>query len=162
MTTGPMRTGGSEENPPPLDPGLLRVLQPSANRMAAEEETFVRLLREDIDPLVRQLPDEGWGFCERMVRAVLWLILVGRPAEETTRCLRWLRSENQADGFPESEYVSIGHALVRVVRDMSTESWSTTTGSAWTRFFMWMQPYLFSTPAVAQRTQRGERRRPGS
>ncbi|MBO0819332.1 MAG: hypothetical protein J2P26_00625 [Nocardiopsaceae bacterium] len=141
MTTDPTRDIPSDAGPP-LDPGLLRAIHPSANRMAAAEGTFVQLLHQDIETLVRQLPDGGWGFCERTVRAVLWVILVGQPAEDVAECLRWLGSENQADGFPFSEYVSVGHALVRVAREMSAENWSTTTGSAWTRFFMWMQPYL--------------------
>src|SRR6185312_5689259 len=56
--------------------------------------------------------------------------------------MHWLGEKNQADGFPPSEYVSIGHALVWIAREMSGTRWSTTTGSAWIRFFMWLQPLL--------------------
>lgn len=126
----------------PLDPGLLQVIRPSADRMAAAEEAFVQSLHEDISALVRDLPDQGWGFCEHMVRAMLWVIRAGQPPEVVAEGLYWLGTANQANGFPASEYVSVGHALVRVVRDLSAETWTTTTGSAWIRFFMWMRPYL--------------------
>ena len=63
-------------------------------------------------------------------------------ADAVAHSLRWLSEANQADGFPAPEYVSIGHALVRIAREISGTKWTTTTGSAWIRFFMWLQPYL--------------------
>ncbi len=126
----------------PLDPALLRAIRPSASRMASAEEAFVRLLHEEIESLVSQLPDKGWPLCERTARAILWLVLSDPPAEAVAHSLRWLSEANQADGFPAPEYVSIGHALVRIAREISGTKWTTTTGSAWIRFFMWLQPHL--------------------
>src|SRR5512146_1206241 len=54
------------------DPALLQAIRPSARRMAAGEAAFIRLLHEEIEPLVRRLPDRGWPLCERTARAVLW------------------------------------------------------------------------------------------
>jgi hypothetical protein len=125
-----------------LDPAVRQAIRPSASRMAGAEETFVRLLHEDIEALVDELPDRGWPLCDRTARAVVWLALSDPPAEAVSHCLRWLSEANKADGFPQSEYVSIGHALVRIAREMSGTSWTTTTGSAWIRFFMWLQPHL--------------------
>jgi hypothetical protein len=56
--------------------------------------------------------------------------------------LHWLGEANQADGFPASDYVTVGHALVRIAREMTGIKWTTTTGSAWIRFFMWLQPHV--------------------
>ncbi len=134
MTTETIRDTRSDDGPAPLDPALLRVIRPSASRLAAAEESFTHLLHEDIGYLVRQLPGGGWGFCERTVRIALWVALV--------EGLTWLGSANQADGFPASGYVSVGHALVRVVRDMSGNSWTSATGSAWIGLFMWMRPHV--------------------
>jgi hypothetical protein len=128
--------------PDPLDPALLQAIRLSATRMAAAEESFVRLLHEDIRHLLRQLPDHGWGCCERIARTVLWLALSDQSAEQAIEASQWLGETNQADGFPQSEYVSIGHALVRVAREISGGNWTTTTGSAWIRFFLWLQPHL--------------------
>src|ERR1700761_4398804 len=122
------------------EPGVLAAIRPSASRMAATEETFVRMLHEEIEPLVSPLPDQGWPLCERTARAILWLVLSDPAAEAAVPSLRWLSEANKADGFPQSEYVSIGHALVRIARDMAGTKWSTTTGSAWIRFFMWLPP----------------------
>jgi hypothetical protein len=124
------------------DLAVLQAIRPSARRMAAGEAAFVRLLHEEIEPLARRLPDGGWPLCERTARAVLWLTLSDPPAEEVITWMVWLGEMNQADGFPSSEYVRIGHALVWIAREMSGTRWSTTTGSAWTRFFMWLQPLL--------------------
>jgi len=124
------------------DLALLQAIRPSASRMAAGEEAFVRLLHEEIEPLVRRLPDGGWPLCERTARAVLWLTLSDPPADAVIMWMHWLGEKNQADGFPPSEYVRIGHALVWIAREMSGTRWSTTTGSAWIRFFMWLQPLL--------------------
>lgn len=124
------------------DPALLQAIRPSARRMAAGEAAFIRLLHEEIEPLVRRLPDRGWPLCERTARAVLWLTLSDPPREEVITWMHWLGAMNQADGFPPSEYVRIGHALVWTAREMSGPRWSTTTGSAWIRFFLWLQPLL--------------------
>ena len=108
-----------ETGPEPLDPAVLQAIRSSASRMAGAEEAFIRLLHEEIETLVRPLPDEGWPMCERTARAILWLALSDPPADAVAYSLRWLREANQADGFPESEYVSIGHALVRIAREMA-------------------------------------------
>src|SRR5579859_932336 len=101
------------------DDALLQAVRPSASLMAADQELFVCLLREDIGSLVWRLPDGGWGFCERTARLVLWLTGPGQPQEAVAEAMQWFATANQADGFPLSEYVSVGHALVRVAREMS-------------------------------------------
>lgn len=142
MTTELTRDPQADAAPEPLDPAVLQAIRPSATRMAEADDAFVRLLHEDLGTLVGQLPDGGWPFCERTARTVLRLALSGQSAEVAVQSLRWLGEANQADGFPQSEYVTIGHALVRIAREMSGARWSTTTGSAWIRFFMWLQPHL--------------------
>jgi hypothetical protein len=126
----------------PLDPVLLQAIRPSAIRMAAAEDTFIQLLSEDIATLVSHLPDRGWQLCERIARTVLWLALTDQPADVAIQSLHWLGGANQADGFPASDYVTVGHALVRIAREMTGIKWTTTTGSAWIRFFMWLQPHV--------------------
>jgi hypothetical protein len=126
----------------PLDPALLQAIRPTATRMAAAEDAFIQLLSEDIATLVSHLPDRGWQLCERIARTVLWLALTDQPADVAVQSLHWLGEANQADGFPASDYVTVGHALVRIAREMSGIKWTTTTGSAWIRFFMWLQPHV--------------------
>jgi hypothetical protein len=142
MTTELIRDTQPDAGPEPLDPALLQAIRPSARRMAAAEDAFVRLLHDEVEALVRQLPEGGWPFCERTARTVVWLALSDPPMEAVMRSLLWVGEANQADGFPESEYVSVGHALVRIAREVSGVKWTTTTGSAWIRFFMWLQPQL--------------------
>jgi hypothetical protein len=135
------------------DDALLQAVRPSASLMAADEELFVRLLHEDIGSLVGRLPGGGWDFCERTARIVIWLTGPGQPPEAVAEAMQWFVAANQADGFPLSEYVSVGHALVRVAREVSGNRWTSATGSAWIRFFMWMQSHLRAgVQATAQAT----------
>jgi len=142
MTTEVIHDTPGDAGQPPVDPAMLQLIRVSAGRLAAVEGTSVRRLHEDIGRIVWHMPGNGGPFCERMIRTVLWTVLAEQPPNAIVDGLYWLGSTNQAEGFPASEYVSVGHALVRVVRDMSGEKWSTTMGSAWIRFYMWMQPYL--------------------
>jgi hypothetical protein len=158
MTSELVRDAPQDAGPPPLDPELLRVIRPSATQLASVEGTFVQLLHEDINSLVRQLPGKGWPFCERMVRTVLWVILADEQPDAIVDGLRWVGSTNQAEGFPSTEYVSVGHALVRVVRDILGVKWATTMGSAWIQFFMWMQPYLLTAAGQVAAQQEAARR----
>jgi hypothetical protein len=128
--------------PAGLYAALVQALRPSAIRIAADEGTFVQLLREDIGQLARRLPGGGWRLCERTARTVLWLAIAEQPPEAIGEALQWLAEINQADGFPVSEYVTVGQALVRVTREMAGTSWTSTMGSSWIQLFMWMQPYL--------------------
>jgi hypothetical protein len=142
MTTELTRDPQSGVGPEPPDPALLQAIRPSALRMAGAEESFIQLLHEDIASLVQHLPERGWPFCERTARTILWLALSDHAADTIIQAVYWLAAANQADGFPPSQYVTLGHALVRTAREMSGTHWTTTTGSAWIRFFMWLQPYL--------------------
>jgi len=142
MTTELTRDPQSAVGPEPPDPALLQAIRPSALRMAGAEESFIQLLHEDIASLVQHLPERGWPFCERTARTILWLALSDQAADTIIQAVYWLAAANQADGFPPSQYVTLGHALVRTAREMSGTHWTTTTGSAWIRFFMWLQPYL--------------------
>jgi len=137
-----VRDTQSDASQDPLDPAVLQAIRPSATRMAAAEDAFVQLLSEEIGTAVRQLPDRGWQLCERIAGTILRLVLSDQPAEAAIQSLHRLGEANQADGFPASEYVTVSHALVRIAREMSGPKWTTTTGSAWIRFFMWLQPYL--------------------
>jgi hypothetical protein len=137
-----VRDAQSDAGLEPLDPALLQAIRPSATRMAFAEDAFVQLLSEDIAALVRHLPDHGRLLCERTVRTVLWLALSHPSTDTAIQSVHWLGEENQADGFPQSDYVTVGHALVRVAREMSGMNWTTITGSAWIRFFIWLQPHL--------------------
>jgi hypothetical protein len=99
-------------------------------------------LRADIVTMIPDLPEGGWAFCERMVHAALWAATTDHAPGEIAAALRWVGSQNWLEGFPEAQYVSVAHALVRTVHVLSVEHWSTSTGSAWISFFLWMKPHL--------------------
>jgi hypothetical protein len=154
MTTEQIRDTQSDAGPEPLDPALLQAIRPSATRMAAPEGAFAQLLHEELGTLVSPLPGGGWPFCERTARVILRLALSDQPAAAAIQSLHRLGEANEADGFPQSEYVSISHALVRIAREMSGTKWTTTTGSAWIRFYLWLQPHL--RPDARQQPARQE------
>jgi hypothetical protein len=52
--------------------------------------------------------------------------------------------QNWADGFPDTQYPTIAHALVQTVHYLSESDWSASTGSAWIGYFMWIKPHLLA------------------
>jgi hypothetical protein len=158
MTTEVIRDTPGDAGPPPVDPAMLQLIRASAGRIAAVEGTSVRRLHEDIGRIVWHMPGNGGPFCERMIRTVLWTVLAEQPPNAIVDGLYWLGSTNQAEGFPASEYVTVAHAMIRVVREMSGPKWDTSTGSAWVQFFMWMQPYLLTAARQVAERQENARR----
>ncbi len=146
---------------PPLGPGLLRVIRESAGPLRGREEEFTQQLQYDLATLIPDLAglrtEDGWVFCGRMVRALLWTATTDQPAAVIAGSLRQLGAINWREGFPDTQYVSVAHALVRTVRDLSGYEWSTSYGSAWISFFQWIRPHLV---AGAQWAAQNAGRRP--
>jgi hypothetical protein len=138
----------TELQPRALDPGALQGIRQSAGRLAQMEYTFIRQLHYDV---TRLIPDAAgtpaadmWAFCERMVRSLLWVALTDQPPQVIIDTLRQVGARNRFEGFPDAQYVSVAHALVRTVRDLSGKDWSASTGSAWISYFMWIKPHLLA------------------
>jgi hypothetical protein len=138
----------TELQPRALDPGALQVIRQSADRLAQMEYTFIRQLHYDV---TRLIPDAAgtpaadmWAFCERMVQSLLWVALTDQPPQVIIDTLRQVGARNRFEGFPDAQYVSVAHALVRTVRDLSGNDWSASTGSAWISYFMWIKPHLLA------------------
>ena len=143
--------------PSRLDPGLLRVVRASAGRLIEMEDAFIRQLQYELAALI---PDSaslrgagGWAFCERMARTLLWAAVTDQPPDVIAATLRKLGARNWLDGFSETQYVSVAHALVRAVRDLCADDWSTSMSSAWISYFTWVRPHLMlgAQQAAAQR-----------
>ena len=130
----------------PLDRGLLQVIRASAGRLIELEDAFIRQLQYELATLI---PDSaslraagGWAFCDRMARTLLWAAVTDQPPDIIADTLRQLGARNWLDGFSETQYVSVVHALVRAVRDLCADDWSTSMSSAWISYFTWIKPYL--------------------
>ncbi len=132
----------------PLDEEALRIVRYSASRLTQVTDEFIDWLHREIVALSPEVghsvAGEGWPFCERMAQALLWVVLTDQPAGVVTGVLRRVGADNWRDGFPDAEYVSVVHALVRVLRDLSGADWLTAMASAWISCFQWMQPYLLA------------------
>jgi hypothetical protein len=132
--------------PPPLNPGLLRMIRASADRLIQLEDAFIRQLQYELATL---MPDsaslraaDGRAFCERMAHTLLWVAVTDQPPDVVADTLRQLGARNWLDGFSETQYVSVTHALVRAVRDLCVDDWSTSMSSAWISYLTWIKPYL--------------------
>jgi hemoglobin-like flavoprotein len=130
----------------PLDTGVLYVIRSSAGRLSQLEDAFIRQLHRDISTLIpdltRALAAGGWEFCQRMVQVVIWVALTDQPEYVVTDTLRQVGARNRVEGFPEAQYQNVAHALVRAVRGLSGDDWSTSTGSAWISYFVWIRSHL--------------------
>jgi hemoglobin-like flavoprotein len=132
----------------PLDQEALSIIRFSADRLTNLADQFVQRLHQEILTLSHQaaasMAGEGWPFCERMAQAVLWAALTDEPLRVVTVVLQDVGADNWREGFPDSEYVSVAHALLRTIRGLSDNDWFTAMASAWISYFQWMQPYLLA------------------
>jgi hypothetical protein len=130
----------------PLDPGVWPVIRQSAARLARREDEFVRQLHYDVTELIPRsaVPPELdlRAFCGRMVQMLLWAALTDQRPAVVVDTLRQTGAQNWFEGFPDAQYASVAHALVQTIQYLSGDSWSTSTGSAWISFFLWMQPHM--------------------
>src|ERR1700744_5572703 len=130
------------------DPGALPDIRQSAALLARDQGAFIRQLHYDISGLLPESavpPDfDRWAFCDRMAQALLWAALTDQPPRTVIDSLRQLGGQNWYEGFPDSQYASVAHALIQTVHYLRANIWSTSTGSAWISFFMWVQPHLLA------------------
>jgi hypothetical protein len=136
-----------------LAPGVLPTIRQSADQLAYQQEAFIRQLRSDAHGLIPRgvLPAtfDMRAFCGRMVQTLLWTALTDQPLPVVVETLHQVGARNWLDGLPDDEYSSFAHALVQAVHYLTHSDWSTSTGSAWISFFMWMKPYLLAGAARA-------------
>lgn len=130
----------------PIDSDVLNRARFSVSRLAGQEDVFTRQLHDDLEAMIPALPSllaaNGWPFCQRMVQAVLWVVMTDQPFQVVAAQLRQVGAANRLEGFPEAKYPSVARALIRTLRDLSGEYWSTSTGSAWISCFQWIEPHL--------------------
>lgn len=148
MTSDANRSAPTPASPAPFDPEALRIIRSSAIRLARLEAEFARRLHQDIVALspnvAGSMTEAGRPFCARMARALIWVALSDQPPSVMADVLRQVGSDNYYEGFRGAEYVSVAHALLRAIRDLTESEWVTSMGSAWISCFMWMQPHLLA------------------
>jgi len=123
-------------------------IRQSAARLSRDRDVFVRQLHYDITSLSPELagaPSPGMrAFCERMAQSLLWVAQTDQPLGVVADALRRVGAQNWADGFPDTQYPTVAHALVQTVHYLSGSDWSASTGSMWIGYFMWVQPHLLA------------------
>ena len=131
-----------------FDPGVLAAIHQSAAVLARDQDAFIRQFHDDVKSLI---PDSALpqafdlrAFSDRMAQALLWVAVTERQPRLVVDALRQLGAQNWYEGFPDAQYASVAHALVQTVHYLSANIWSTSTGSAWISFFMWVQPHLLA------------------
>jgi hypothetical protein len=156
------------EAPPPgpqqlaFDAGVLPAIHQSAALLARDQGAFTRQLHYGVTSLIPEsaVPPafDMRGFCDRMAQALLWVALTDQPLHVVVDSLRQLGAHNWYEGFPDAQYASVAHALIQTVHYLNANIWSTSTGSSWITFFMWVQPHLLAgaRDAAARETTAGE------
>jgi hypothetical protein len=131
-----------------FDVGSWPAIRQSAAMLSRDRDAFVRQLHYDITSLIPELADtrspDMWAFCERMAQSLLWVALTDQPLGVVADALRRVGAQNWADGFPDTQYPTIAHALVQTVHYLSGSDWSASTGSVWIGYFMWIKPHLLA------------------
>src|SRR5215469_788675 len=131
-----------------FDVGSWPAIRQSAAQLSRDRDAFVRQLYYDITSLAPELADtqtpDMRAFCERMAQSLLWVALTDQPLGVVADALRRVGGQNWADGFPDTQYPTIAHALVQTVHYLSESDWSASTGSAWITYLMWIKPHLLA------------------
>ena len=131
-----------------IDPGIWPVIRESAAWLARNENAFIQQLHYDITAPVSDLAGppaaEIWVFCERMVQSLLWVALTDQPLAVVADALRRVGAQNWVEGFPDTLYGDVVHALVQTVHYLSAHDRSASTGSAWISYFRWIKPHLLA------------------
>ena len=144
---------GHEAAPPgslqqAFEAGVLPAIHQSAALLARDQGAFTRQLHYDVTSLIPEsaVPPafDMRGFCDRMAQALLWVALTDQPLHVVVDSLRQLGAQNWYEGFPDAQYASVAHALIQTVHYLNANIWSTSTGSSWISFFMWVQPHLLA------------------
>jgi hypothetical protein len=130
------------------DPGAQSAIRQSAAFLARDQAAFTRQLHADVTSLIPDsaLPQafDMWGFCDRMAQALLWVALTDQPPAVVIDALRQLGARNWSEGFPESQYASVAHALIQTLHYLNENIWYTATGSTWISFFLWVERHLLA------------------
>jgi hypothetical protein len=149
------------QEPPGLDPGTWPVVRQSAARLSRNQDAFIRQLHYDVTSLI---PDAAvaptldmWAFCERIVQSLLWVALTDQPLGVIADTLRRVGAQSWVEGFPETQYVNVAHALVQTVHYLSDNDWSPSMGSVWISYFMWIRPHFVAGAQQAAAQHAAER-----
>jgi hypothetical protein len=131
-----------------VDPAIGPLIRRSAAWLSRNEDAFIQQLHYDIttltsDPAGAPAPDM-WVFCQRMVRSLLWVALSDQPLAVVADVLRQVGAQNWVEGFPDTLYDNVAHAVVQTVHYLCAHDWSTSAGSAWISYFMWIKPHLLA------------------
>jgi hypothetical protein len=130
------------------DPEAWPLIRRSAARLSRYQEAFAQQLHYDVTRLLPELAGAPapamWAFCERMAKTLLWVALTDQPLAVVEDTLGRVGGQNWAEGFPETQYANVTHALVQTVHYLSENDWSASLGSAWISFFMWIEPHLIA------------------
>ena len=130
------------------DSGIWPVIRQSAARLSRNEDAFIQELHYDITRLISDpagaLAPNMWVFCERMVRSFLWVALTDQPLGVVVDTLRKVGAQNWVEGFPDTLYGDVAHAMVQTVHYLCAHDWSASMGSAWITYFMWIKPHLLA------------------
>lgn len=140
-----------------IDPAIESIIRRSAAFLAQNEDAFAQRLYHDTTRLMSYpagaaAPDM-WVFCQRMVRSLLWVALNDQPPDVVAGVLRQVGGQNWAEGFPDTQYDDLAHAIAQTVHTICGHDWSTSAGSAWISYFIWTKPHLLAgaRQAAAQR-----------
>jgi hypothetical protein len=139
-----------QQAPHPLgiDSGIWPRIRQSAAWLARDENAFIQQLHYDITSLIsdpaRTPAADIWVFCERMVQSLLWIALTDQPLGVVADTLRKVGAQNWLEGFPDTLYGNVAHALVQTVHYLSAHDQSASMGSAWISYFMWIKPHLLA------------------
>ncbi len=148
MTSGP----GAEST---------RVVRASCRHLVGRESELAQRFQAHLlslespdDPL---FPPHGRVNPQEVLHAILSAIDRTVDVEEIGHRLEELGARNHRNGFRDDGYQTVGHALVRAVRDVYAGDWSSALSSSWMAFHAWTATHLTAGAEAARLASTGNR-----
>jgi hypothetical protein len=146
MSSTPRDLAAAVPYAPRPKPDSARQVQLCSQRLYAVEPEFAvafhRALRELSPNVTGPATGPGGSLSGQLAHCVLWAALTHDPVEIVEGKVRDFAAHHHAQGFPDDAYSSIGHALLRSVRDILPAGWSSELSSSWISYALWLRPHL--------------------
>lgn len=133
----------------------IRTVQESVTHLAGRQSALVARFYDHLFAMLPEtralFPDDPSGKRVRLVQAMLATVEALDSTEEVEEALQDLGAEHYQMGVQEYQYQYAGHALLRALREVTDDGWSTRHSSAWISVYSWVVSHMVRGARRAQR-----------
>ncbi|MBT8223978.1 MAG: hypothetical protein HKP61_09200 [Dactylosporangium sp.] len=138
-------SGGPASEPREVSPDVLRLLADCTSDLIPRQGDMTFAFHRhmvNLAPSVARMTAGGQPMCQRLILNVLQAAQPGPGRATAAAAIQQVGRDNYIEGFPTEQYHSVPHAVLDTVREMFSNTWSTSLSSAWVEYLMWFRAHL--------------------